>query len=289
MAVYGDPLEGKHGVLAYAVQSVWGTAVTPNTCAGMTNLDSVENPDPEELQGVGSEVAQFARYRGQKNEATVNIGAVQDITFITQAIRSSGALPILTVAFGLKDDAGTMWSKVYQDCKINSLELEISEEGVLSASVNLWLGKMAASSAIDRPTALSDFPFQWIDGIVTVGGVGKLLKRLSLGIQHNLIRHYPVRASAATADEARLPYRVNEGIQRVSGRLTTYQTLGISRQADVPTSTTLQLALTSRADASNTATAALTGVRMGEERHTGEPESGQEFDSAFIATGISLT
>lgn len=288
--IIGEPLGSRVGVLAYAVQSSWGTAVTPNVCAGILGFDYNENPDLEEIAGIGSANTQFTRYRGQKNEATINISHLQNIDFLTQGIRSSGALPILTVAFGIQDDAGTKWAQVFQDCKINSWEATIEQEGPLAVSATLYLGKVVNSSAITRPSALTEFPLQWIDGIVTVGGVGKLLKSGRIGVEHNLTRDFPVRASAATADEARLPYRLREGMERISAAVTLFQSLGISRQVDVPAAaTTIQWAFTSRANASNTATFALSGVRAGEERMTSPADGDIEFASSLIATGIALS
>src|SRR4051812_6983390 len=99
MSAAGEPVKGRHAVCLWSAQSAQGTAVTPATAAGIVDFEDDVNADIRQLFGIGSPNALFNKPGINSSPFKVGIIAVQTTALLLKAVRSSGALPWLTLGF----------------------------------------------------------------------------------------------------------------------------------------------------------------------------------------------
>src|SRR5687767_14280424 len=109
MAVAGEPLGRRHGVVLYSAQTTYGTPVTPATACGIFTVSHTQHSSNFDVRGPGS--SNFVARKGGSiySEISLRSESLQtgSKTLLGKAMRTSSVVPLITLGIGYSDDAGT--------------------------------------------------------------------------------------------------------------------------------------------------------------------------------------
>ena len=296
MSVAGEPLEGRHGVIAYSAQTVWGTAVTPATAVGICDIEDVEDADVREIQGLGQAGAQFLTLGELREEFNIQNFLPQGEEFLVKCIRASGVLPWLTLAIGYQDDAATpaKWTRQVQDCKVGQLEMTLESGGLFTSSASGVGGLVTELTGVSGIAPILDTtnqPFHWYEAVLTSGGSALEADSFRVSVNHNLRRKHPILGAAPGSGPLltapRLWKYLPEGRLQIAGEVATFGKMSTDLQANTQAGVSVVLTLTSKGS-SGVITITLTGTKFGQGRLAGQREGELMFRYNFIATGITI-
>lgn len=253
MAVAGEPLGRRHGVVLYSAQPTYGTAVTPATGVGIFNTSHTQHSSNTDFRGPGS--ANFVARKGLSTytEWSLRSEALQtgSKTLLLKAQRASGVIPMITLGIGYQDDAGTPGRSAdqIQDCKIGSMSLGLdasSGHGPLSCELSGVGGLITVLTTL-APALLTTTPWDTSEGVVTLAGAAWALRTFTVQTNQNLSRDHVIPGVAPSTFKRGHAY-LTEHDEEISGSISRYARSGVSIQADTITQQAMVVVLTNRVD-----------------------------------------
>jgi len=289
MAISGEPIKGRHGLLLYSAQTVQGTPVTPATAAGIASWDVTVDADLRPVYTLGRPEPLFLKPGIAKTDFSLNLSSVQTVDLIALAQRSSGVLPWVTFGFGYKLDDGTKEAKQVQDCKLHQLQLSLEAGGFLTAQLSGVGGLVSDLTTLD-PADLAPAPFMSYEAVFTKGGSAYKLKNFSLSVDHNVAVETCIPGAAKTSFKRGWDFQT-EGQLNISGELTRYAKSGVNLHADTLSDFELQLVCTDIAGGGspNSCTLVIEGAKFGSEKLSISPDGDFVASTPFLATGFSIS
>lgn len=286
MAVSGEPIHGRHGVLLYSAQSVKGTPVTPATPIGAASFDVTIDGDLKPIHTLGKAELLAIKPGLTKTDFSIQIEAVQNLAVLSAAIRSGGVLPWVTFGFGWSYDSGGNYAKQVQDCKVHRAEISLEAEGMLTASLS-GVGGLVTDVTTLVAAHLTDKPFTWYEATFTKGGVGYEIRSFNVSIEQNVNVQACIPGVAPSSFARGWKYQT-EGNYSITGEITRYALSGVNVQADCPADFDLVLTMTDKCDSEHTLTITASDCQFGQEKFTLSPENELMVTLPFIASGISI-
>ena len=294
MATEAWGLEGRNMVLLYSEQSIYGTAVTPATAVGICNFESDVPSGIEAVFGFDDD-ALFIKEGIVIPTVRLSNLILQSKTFLDAiSTRTSGQLPWYTLGLGYLDDAGTMYARQLQDCKIGrwGLSLEASEQGGLLVVPSLeFTGRKPTTLTSLAQANLATAPWHFRECILTKGGAAFESDRFSVDVSESLRTKSTIPGAAPTAGEERLYTYLKEGRRVISGEVTraarhAVDTLG-NPMSDF--STILAATQAGGGSAPNSMTVTIGGCKFGGAQQSGGPDEEFRETAPFLAKTIAIT
>jgi hypothetical protein len=236
--VLGEPMGARHGVLLWANQPTWGTAVTPDTAVGNATFSPTNRAGMKRRRGPGSANVKAHKPGAASYPFDINITELQfgGLAFLLQALRTDGQLPTSTMGFGYKLDgaAHTKSADKVQDCVLHSLEVEWSageDYSPLSARITGVGGLKSVVTNLDVAELSGTSILVW-EGTMTLDAAAFELERLRFRVDHNPRVQYVAHGTApASAAAARVPKYQDARSERITGEVTLLKTAGVDMQA----------------------------------------------------------
>jgi hypothetical protein len=277
MAVYGEPLSRRHGVGLYSAQTTLGTAVTPATTIGPATFGHTKRSNNTSFRGPGSPNRYAVKGGMTITEWEISWDGITSgvKTLLQKSTRTAGLLPLITLGFGYKDDAGTPAKSAdqIQDCKVGSLELSYeagNDHSPISGSIS-GIGGLITELTTLNPALDTSTPFMTYEALALLDGAAYEMVSFNVNIDHNLNPKTAIRGAAA-ASFPRGPKYYLEGDEVITGSITRYRRMTVNPFADCPSATgDLSIALTNVCDAT-TLTLNLVNLSYDNERFQGEDD-----------------
>lgn len=292
MATAGQPLPSRLAVCLWKAQTLQGTAITPDTAAGIVPFRVTSDSGMQRIVSIGSAAPIMLKPGICAAPFSLPIQRVQNGDLLAKIARSSGTLPWLTLAFGYVDDASTKYQWQVQDCKLDKAEIALEAGGFLSANLSGTGGLITELSGVSGLTGLNlaDTPFMSYEGVFTKGGVAYECRSCRISIDNNITVDTVIPGTAPSTFKRGWSYQT-EGSLHITGEITAFSKTGINLQADTISNFTLQLVCTDIVGgmSPNSITIACTGAKFGQETIEAELEGKIMFTTPFEATGLTVS
>ncbi len=281
-------VRGHQGIVYYAAQGGEGTAADPTLPVGY-----YENFRKNEVEGVEGVRPAGSRRLVEIQEGMWGVEWGHDImkmqsaeaakTYLGYAF-AAGAPPTLTwltVGYG---DTRAQWA--IQDCKIDTLDISLDNEGWVTGAVSGFGGKIS-------PAVLAE-PQTYIDGpgLGVNEAVWSLFELGSLRISYanNLNMHPVIAGPTTTRDPARKWDYMPIGPEDVSGTMGLYNVSGDDMQQPCLTEHDVDLTITEGCDPYSTWVLNIYGMKYtGEQMTIPGADADIEWEVPFLAKYMTLT
>jgi hypothetical protein len=291
LAVSGEPLARRHGVVLYSAQSTYGTAVTPATGVGIFNTSHTQHSSNTDFRGPGS--ANFVARKGLSTytEWSLRSEGLQtgSKTLLLKAQRTAGVMPLITLGIGYQDDGTpTRSADQIQDCKIGSMSLGLdasSGHAPLSCELSGVGGLITVLTTL-APALLTTTPWDTSEGVVTLAAGAYALRTFSVQTNQNLSRDHVIPGAAPSSFKRGHAY-LTEHDESISGSISRYLRSGVSIQADTITQQAMVVVLTNRVD-SATLTLTFATVDFDNEK-LDEDQNGLFWSADFTAKTLVMS
>lgn len=286
MAVNGEPLKRRHGVALWKAQSVYGTAVTPDTAMGIVNFDVTSDAGMQSIYAIGGADPLFLKPGNAATPFTISINNMQTSALLLQGQRSSGVLPWITIALGFVDDAGTGYAWVVQDCKIATMDVALQAGAALTGSLSGTGGLIAVSTALTAAN-LSPTPFWSYEAVLTKGGSAWESVGFRMTQSHSVTVDHIIPGVAPSSYKRGWRYQT-EGDRVMTGELTRFAKSAIDLSASTISSFAMVLAMTDIIGGMTPNAISLTysGVKFGSERLAMADDF--RATTPFLSTGLVI-
>lgn len=291
MALETEVLLSRNAIILYSAQTTWGTPVTPATAVGIVSYDVTSDTDLRDIYSIGAAGVKFFKPGINSVDWNINITNLQTKAFLLKAVRASGALPLITLGFGYKDDAGTAYLWQVQDCKIGAFDLDVTAGNTIPVSTS-GPGRLITNLSAGTAAHLTAAPFFSYEAVFTKAAAAYESRRVRIAVDHH-IQKINVVHGAAPSTLKRFPKYFPEGKEEVSGEIERFQKSAANLQADTLTDFAMSLVLTDIAGgcAPNAMTLATADTQWGSERQTAsdDPDEPMTWTTPFKAKTFSLT
>lgn len=266
MALETEVLLSRNAVVLMSAQTTWGTPVTPATAVGIVNFDVTSDTDLRDIYTLGKAGVHMFKPGFNQVDWSMNITWLQTKAFLQKAVRSSGALPLVTMGFGYRDDAATVYIWQVQDCKIGSFDLALEAGGPVTADTT-GIGRLITNLSAGSAAYLTEVPFLSYEAVLTKGGSAYESRRVRMAVDHHLQPTQVIHGTAPASLKRFFKY-LPEGREEISFEIERFQKSAANLQADTLTDFAVSLAVTDIAGGGtpNAVTIALADAQFNDER-----------------------
>src|SRR5262245_14106793 len=226
MAVAGEPLKRRHGILLYSAQPTKDTPVTPATAVGIASPRATSDSGMNNVFGLGSASILFMKPGLMQVPISITIDHFQEKTFLQRALRTSAVVPYSTIGLGYVDDAGTQFAWQMDNSKINTVDLAGDAGGAVTATFG-GTGDLITELTTLTAAQLSAEPFKWYEALVTKAAAAFEVESWRVSVNHNITPQPAILGAAATTRKRSNKY-FTEGYEDITGEFSRFAKSGIS-------------------------------------------------------------